>query len=224
MGPAPVRRPQRPAPHHLHRRPGCARHHQGIRTGNGLAAGRRHRVEHHRAQHPVRRLQPVRRGDRRRLDRLCRRQQPEEAPGRGVPQRHQLLRGGLTRRRHQPASSHRGDRRLDRGYRTGAQPRPDTAGLVRRSRGRRDDDLGQLPRCRPEHEHRRDQRAPLRLLPERAPRRLHHRARVRAGSGRHPVGAADRRPARAHRTELGEGLDHRGQPDPRRQVLGHLDR
>ena len=36
------------------------------------------------------------------------------------------------------------------------------------------------------------------------------------------MGAADRRSARSHRTELGEGVDHRGQPNPRRQVLGHL--
>ena len=36
------------------------------------------------------------------------------------------------------------------------------------------------------------------------------------------MGAADRRPARPHRPELGQGLDHRGQRHPRRQVLGHL--
>ena len=39
-----------------------------------------------------------------------------------------------------------------------------------------------------------------------------------------PVGPADRRPARAHRPELGQGLDHRGQRDPRREVLGRLPR
>ena len=39
-----------------------------------------------------------------------------------------------------------------------------------------------------------------------------------------PVDAADRRPARPDRPELGQGLDHRGQRHPRRQVLGDLDR
>ena len=39
-----------------------------------------------------------------------------------------------------------------------------------------------------------------------------------------PVGAADRRPARPHRPELGQGLDHRGQRHPRREVLGRLHR
>ena len=104
------------------------------------------------------------------------------------------------------------------------QPRADPAGLVRRGRRRPDDDLGQLPGRGPERRARRDQRPPLGLLPDRASRRLHHRPRVRAGPGRHPVGAADRRPARSDRTELGQGLDHRGQPHPRRQMLGDLDR
>ena len=94
MGTAPARRAQRPAAHHLHRGPRRARRHQGVGTGHRLGAGRAADVwTRHRAQHPVRVLQPVRRGDRRRLDRLPRRRQPEEAPGRGVPQRHQLLRG-----------------------------------------------------------------------------------------------------------------------------------
>ena len=35
---------------------------------------------------------------------------------------------------------------------------------------------------------------------------------------------ADGRPAGPHRPELGEGLDHRGQPHPRREVLGRLPR
>ena len=39
-----------------------------------------------------------------------------------------------------------------------------------------------------------------------------------------PVGAADRGPAGPDRPELGQGLDHRGQRDPRRQVLGDLHR
>ena len=38
------------------------------------------------------------------------------------------------------------------------------------------------------------------------------------------MGPADRRPARPDRAELGQGLDHRGQRHPRRQVLGDLDR
>ena len=41
VGPAPARRPQRPASHHLHRRPRRARRHQGIRTGHRLGPGRR---------------------------------------------------------------------------------------------------------------------------------------------------------------------------------------
>ena len=47
----------------------------------------------HRPEQPVRHLQPVRRGDRRRLDRLPRPVHAEEAPRRGLSQRHQLLRG-----------------------------------------------------------------------------------------------------------------------------------
>ena len=66
----------------------------------------------------------------------------------------------------------------------------------------------------------RDQRAPLGVLPHRAPRRLHHRTRLRAGAGGLPVDPAHRRPARAHRPQLGQGLDHRGQRHPRREVLG----
>ena len=91
-------------------------------------------------------------------------------------------------------------------------------------RGRRDDDLGELPGRGPERGAGRDQRAPLRLLPDRAPPRLHHGPRLRDGAGRLPLDAAHRRPARPHRPQLGQGLDHRGQRHPRRQVLGHLDR
>ena len=39
-----------------------------------------------------------------------------------------------------------------------------------------------------------------------------------------PVGPSDGRPTRAHRAELGQGMDHRGQRHPRRQVFSHLDR
>ena len=42
--------------------------------------------------------------------------------------------------------------------------------------------------------------------------------------GRQPVGAADRRPARSDRPELGQGLDHRRQRHPRRKVLSGLHR
>ena len=104
------------------------------------------------------------------------------------------------------------------------RPRADPARLVRRGRRGRDDDLGELPGRRPERGARRDQRAPLGLLPDRAPPRLHHRARLRAGAGRLPVDPADRRPARPDRPELGQGLDHRGQRHPRREVLGRLAR
>ena len=38
------------------------------------------------------------------------------------------------------------------------------------------------------------------------------------------MGPAHRRPARADRAQLGEGLDHRGQRDPRREVLRRLPR
>ena len=87
-----------------------------------------------------------------------------------------------------------------------------------------DDDLGQLPGRRPDRRTGRDQRAPLGLLPHRAPPRPHHRARLRDGARRHAVGAADRRPARPDRAQLGQGLDHRGQRHPRRQVRGDLAR
>ena len=102
--------------------------------------------------------------------------------------------------------------------------RADPTGLVRRGRRRPDDDLGQLRRRGPERRTRRDQRPPLGLLPDRASPRLHHRPRVRARPGRDPVGAADRRPARSDRPELGQGLDHRRQRHPRREVLSGLHR
>ena len=121
-----------------------------------------------------------------------------------------------------PAAAHRDDRRLDRNRRPHPRYRADPAGLVRRGRRGPHDDLGQLPGREPERGARRDQRPPLGLLPDRASPRLHHRPRVRARPGRDPVGAADRRPARPDRSELGQGLDHRGQRHPRREVLGGL--
>ena len=41
----PTRRAQRPAPHHLHRRPRRARRDQGLRAGHRLGAGRRRRLD-----------------------------------------------------------------------------------------------------------------------------------------------------------------------------------
>ena len=122
------------------------------------------------------------------------------------------------------AAADRGPRRLDRDDRPHPQPRADPLRLVRRGGRRRDHDLGELPGRRPERGARRDQRAPVGLLPHRAPHRLHHRARLRAGARRLSLDPADRRPARPHRPELGEGLDHRGQRHPRREVLGRLAR
>ena len=108
--------------------------------------------------------------------------------------------------------------------RPGPRPEQTRLRLVRRGRRRRDDDLGELPGRGPQRGAGRDQRAALRLLPDRAPPRLHHRARLRAGAGGLPVDAADRRPAGPDRPELGQGLDHRGQRHPRREVLGDLAR
>ena len=150
----------------------------------------------------------------------------EEAPRRRVPQRaaastRSTVRDEVSR----PAAAHRGDRRLDRDRPTGSatRSRPGSSGTPR-SAPTTTTIWANFQGADPNERARRDQRAPLRLLPDRAPRRLHHRARLRAGPGRQPVGAADRRPARTHRPELGQGLDHRGQRHPRRQVLGHLHR
>ena len=67
---------------------------QGIGADHRLGPGGGKRVARDRAERAVRRLQPVRRGDRRRLDRL-----PiwrgAQAPRRRLPQRGQLLRGCL---------------------------------------------------------------------------------------------------------------------------------
>ena len=104
------------------------------------------------------------------------------------------------------------------------RPRPDGIRLACAGRPRHDDDLGQLPRGRPQRASRRDQRPTVRVLPHRAPRRLHHRPRVRALPGGHPVGPADSGPAGTHRTELGQGLGHRGQRHPRCQVRCRLHR
>ena len=91
VGDAAARRDQRPAAHHLRGRRRRARRHQGVGAGDRVGARRRGRVEGRRPQRALRRLQPVRGGDRGRLDRLCRADDPEEAPRRRVPQRAELL-------------------------------------------------------------------------------------------------------------------------------------
>ena len=177
------------------------------------------------AELAVRLLQPLRRGDRRGLDRLPGEGLAEEAPRRRVPQRHELLRGRCPCRRSRtrrcaPRCSTTGPGLPDRVR----NPEQTRYVLVRRGRGRLDDDLGELPGRGPERGAGRDQRAALGLLPHRAPPRLHHRPRLRTGAGRLPVDPAHRGPAGPDRPELGQGLDHRGQRHPRRQVLGDLDR
>ena len=91
----------------------------------------------------------------------------------------------------------RGPRRLDRDGRPDPRPRADAARLVRRGGRRRDDDLGELPGRRPERRARRDQRAPLGVLSDRASHRLHHGARLRAGAGGHARGRRRRPTSRA---------------------------
>ena len=95
-----------------------ARGHQGLGAGHRLGAGRRAGVAGAGAQHPLRVVQPVRRGDRRRLDRLPRARHPPQAPRRGLPGRAQLLRGRDRGRGVRPGASHRGGRPLDRDRRT----------------------------------------------------------------------------------------------------------
>ena len=68
--------PQRHPPHHLHRRARRAPGDQGLRGRHGLAPGRGPGVDRRRAEHRLRRLQPLRRGARRRLGRLRRRRPP----------------------------------------------------------------------------------------------------------------------------------------------------
>ena len=124
------------------------------------------------------------------------------------------------------AAADRGPRRLDAG-RLDRDPRSgaDTARLVRRGRRRRRRRSG------------RTSRAPTRTreLVEINVRRSvfypteHHLDYITVrgfelAQAAVPVDAADRRPARPHRPELGEGLDHRGQRHPRREVLGRLAR
>ena len=148
-----------------------------------------------------------------------------QAPRRRVPQRAELLRGGDAWRRSSDPPLR--TEVLDDWTGTSDRVRdPEQTRYVWYAEVGADEhhDLGELPGRRPERGARRDQRAPLGLLPDRAPPRLHHRARLRAGAGGLPVDAADRRPARPHRPELGEGLDHRGQRHPRREVLGGLAR
>ena len=173
-------------------------------------------------ERPLRRLQPLRRGDRRRLDRAPRARLAAPAPRRGLPRRARLYEVltadevGRPERRTEVTDHWTGIARA------GRRPGPDAARLARRGRRRDHDDHGELRRRRPERAPRRDQRAPLGLLPAAAPPRLHHRARLRARPGGLPVDPADRRPARPHRAQLGAGLGHRGQRHPRRQVLGGL--
>ena len=225
MGAAAPRWAERPAPHHLRGRDGRARGHQGLRAGDGVGACRAGRC----GGPPCRTR--------------C------SAPSTRSPRRSTAT-GSSTRPRAQP-QKHLGDVYLNgRSFyevtslaevsdpplrteviddwtgmaRPGPRPRADAARVVRRGRGRGDDDLGELPGRRPEHRTRRDQRTPLRLLPDRASPRLHHGPRLRAGAGGLPLDPAHRRPARPDRPQLGEGLDHRGQRHPRRQVLGDLDR
>ena len=170
-------------------------------------------------------LQPVRRGDRRRLDRLPREASPRKHLGDVYLNGQQLLRGAEPRAR---CRTRRCGRRCST---TG----PATTDRIRDPEQTRHvwyAEVGadettiwaNFQGADPNAEARRDQRAPLRLLPHRAPRRLHHGARLRAGARRDSLGPADRRPARPDRPELGEGLDHRGQRHPRREVLGGLAR
>ena len=173
----------------------------------------------------VRLVQPVRRGDRRRLDRLRRR---------SPPRRSTWARSTSTG----PASTRSStvDEVSDPPLRT--EMIDDWTGTVDRIRNPEQTQLvwyaevgadqttiwANFQGADPNDRTRRDQRPPLGLLPDRASPRLHHRPRVRARPGRDPVGAADRRPARTDRPELGQGLDHRGQRHPRREVLGGLHR
>ena len=97
--------------------------------------------------------------------------------------------------------------------------------LVRRGRRRRDDDLGELPGRRPE----RASSSRSTCAARSSTPTEHHLdyITVRGFELAHaatPVDPADRRPAGPHRPELGQGLDHRGQRHPRRQVLGDLAR
>ena len=226
MGAAAARRAERPAAHHLRGgRRASTSSIKGSERVTGWEPVERDGVDGVGAERAVRLLQPVRGGDRRGLDRLPEQGLAAEAPRRRLPQRAQLLRGAVRWRRCRirrcaPRCSTTGP-----GCSTGSGT-PSRPGYVWYAEvgDDDDDDLGELPGRGPERGTGRDQRAPLGLLPDRAPPRLHHRPRLRAGAGRLPVDPADRRPAGPDRPQLGQGLDHRGQRHPRRQVLGDLDR
>ena len=165
---AAARRAECHAAHHLPGRARRARRGQGIGAGDGLEAGSGERAAAVGAQLAVRRLEPLRAGDRGRLARRA----PAaagQAPRRDLPERAQLLRGGHLRRGDRPAAAHRGHRPLDAHDRPGAQPRADPARLVRRGRRGHHDGLGQLRRRRPQRRARGDQRAQVGVLPRRAP-------------------------------------------------------
>ena len=128
VGQAAARRDQRPAAHHLRGRGRRARRHQGLGAGDRVGAASAGTVW--RAAVPndaVRHLQPVRRGDRRRLDRLRRADAAEEAPRRRVPERPELLRGG------EPGGGRRTRRCAPRCSTTG--PRRPTASATPSRRG-----------------------------------------------------------------------------------------
>ena len=90
-----------------------------------MGPGERQRLDGRRAESPLRLLQPVRRRDCGRLDRLPRQVHAEEAPGRCLPQRNQLLRGPESSGGVGSAAAHRGDRRLDRNSRPDPRSRAD---------------------------------------------------------------------------------------------------
>ena len=86
---------------------------KGSEVVTGWEPVRRDRVEGSRSQLAVRRLQPVLRGDRRRLDRLPREAVAAKAPRRRVSQRAELLRGAEPRGGVGSAAADGGPRRLD---------------------------------------------------------------------------------------------------------------